>query len=329
VNTGNAKNDAIANGVGTAIMLLGKWKMAHDDKKAAQAASATNESSDVDADDSTQSAQLAAQAEAEQQRILNEASQILQQSNALMASNEAGAGPASPGSPPDSTAAIGALLDSGSAAPDSTSAINALLDSTDSQASSAVKTAKTVASLLGGNSEAGAQGASESALPPVPSIQTLDDQEAAETNAVGPDWSQGLANLKDQALSQIGSAVGSIDPVTALDPHLTDDDYLQKGAQAAMQSVLPEPNAAEATLGSVVQEKAIDIASDKVADTLTDSKDQLACSGQGSQVEQDGCMVFMAPTNIARGLYNYGTILVKRFGTMMTDVNTEIWGQPE
>ena len=168
---------------------------------------------------------------------------------------------------------------------------------------------------------------STAALPAVPSIQTLDDEEAAEANAVGPDWASGLANLKDQALNDIGSAINPLDPNSTL--HLDRDDYLQQGTQATIQSVLPESNGTDATLGSVVQDKVVGIASDKVADALTDKKDQLSCSGENSQIEQDGCMVFMSPTNIARGLYNYGTILVKRFGTMMTDVNTEMFEQPE
>jgi hypothetical protein len=164
-------------------------------------------------------------------------------------------------------------------------------------------------------------------LPALPSIQTLDDREAAEADAVGLDWSQGLTNLKDKALTQIGAATNPLDPNSAL--HLDEDDSLQRGTQAAIQSALPASNTAEATLGSVVQERAVAIASDKVADTLTEKKDELACSGQDTQVEHDGCMVFMSPTNIARGLYTYGTTLVGRFGTMMNNVNADMWGHPE
>lgn len=40
-------------------------------------------------------------------------------------------------------------------------------------------------------------------------------------------------------------------------------------------------------------------------------------------------MVFMAPTNLARGLYNYGTILVNRFDNMMTDVTRQLSGSPQ
>jgi hypothetical protein len=178
-NTGNARNDAIANGVGTAIMLLGKWKMAHDAKKAAQDEAATNETSDEDAGDSTHAAQVAAQAEAGQQRILNEASQILLESNALMASNEVDAGSASPGSSPDSTAAIGALLDSGPAAPDATSAISALLDTPDAANGDAPLNPTAAVSALLDTSD-GSQSGAPSSNPHTP-------QSSSMPTGAGPD----------------------------------------------------------------------------------------------------------------------------------------------
>jgi hypothetical protein len=156
---------------------------------------------------------------------------------------------------------------------------------------------------------------SAAGLPTIPSIQAIDDQEAEEANFLGADWDSAMAQAKDTALSQLKS---QFDP---LDPPLPNDDYLKSGAQATMQSLLPSTDESDVTLGSMVQDKAVDMASDKVADTLTESKDQLACSGQETQVDQNGCMVLMAPTNLGRGLYNYGKLLVNRFGTFMDSVN--------
>jgi hypothetical protein len=155
-------------------------------------------------------------------------------------------------------------------------------------------------------------------MPSIPSIQTIDDQEAEEANSLGADWGSAMSQSKDTALNQLKS---QFDP---LDPPLPNDDYLKSGAQATMQSLIPSRSESDVTLGSMVQDKAVDMASDKVADTLTESKDQLACSGQETQVDKNGCMVLMAPTNLGRGLYNYGKILVNRFGTFMDSVNQEM-----
>jgi hypothetical protein len=164
-----------------------------------------------------------------------------------------------------------------------------------------------------------AQGAQDgqpmTGMPSIPSVQTIDDQEVQEANSLGADWGRAVAQAKDITLSQLKS---QFDP---LDRTLLNDDYLKSGAQATMQGLLPSTGESDVTLGSMIQDQAVDMASDKVADTLTESKDQLACSGQATQVDQAGCMVLMAPTNLGRGLYNYGMILVNRFGTFMENVN--------
>jgi hypothetical protein len=314
-STGSVKGDIAMAG----LKGLLQWKLNHDAKK--DAASADSSGSDADADTASQAqdeaneaALVAAQAAARQQQLNDQAAQILTASNSLIASNDVGSAAI-----PSSSGAINLLLDSGFSTPDSTTAINALLDSpAPASGTGPLNPTAAINALLTPDQPV-------SNAPTIPSLQKLDDVETAEAGAVGPDWANGLANIKDQALQQLGSAINSSDPSSLLP--LDGDDYLKKGAETAIQSVVPSPNGEEATLGSVVQDKLVDIASDKVADTLTDEKDQLACSGKDSKIEQDVCMVYMAPTNISRGLYATGTLLVQRFGTLMTDVNTEVWGQ--
>ncbi len=312
-STGSVKGDIAMAG----LKGLLQWKLNHDAKKDAAGAGNNGSNGEEDAtsqaqDEANEAALVAAQAAARQQQLNDQAAQILTASNSLIASNDG-----APAGMPSSSAAINSLLDSGSSTPDSTSAINALLDSpTPASETGPLTPTAAVNALLTPED----QPASNTLM--TPNLQKLDDVETTEASAVGPDWASGLGNIKDQALQQLQSAS---DPSSLLT--VGGDDHLKKGAETALQSVIPNANGEEATLGSVVQDKLVDIASDKVADTLTDQKDQLACSGKDSKIEQDVCMVYMAPTNISRGLYATGTLLVQRFGTLMTDVNTEMWGQ--
>jgi hypothetical protein len=201
-NTGNAKADLALNGLG----LLMKWKMAHDAKKAGEDQPHDQSSNYSSPDDSA--AQLAARQAAEQQRLHNEAAQILQESNTLMASNDADAGLPLSNSSPDSTTAIGALLDSGTSSTDSTSAISALLDSTDEPNTSSVSTANTVASLLDSDSPAGQQAAVAS-LPEEEAQTTSPDAQALQT-AMTPPPSSPLAS----SFSASGDDPASTQPTT-------------------------------------------------------------------------------------------------------------------
>lgn len=312
-STGSVKGDLAMAG----LKGLLQWKLNHDAKKEAASAGDNGSPGEEDAasqaqDEANEAALAAAQAAARQQQLNNQAAQILTESNSLIASNDV-----VPSGIPSSSAAINSLLDSGSSTPDSTSAINALLDSPATSGGAGPTTPSAAVNALLAPEDQPA-----SSVATIPNLQELEDVETAEASGVGPDWVSGLANIKDQALQQLQSAA---DPSSLLP--LGEDDLLKKGAETAIQSVVPSPNGEEATLGSVVQDKLVDIASDKVADALTDQKDQLACSGKDSKIEQDVCMVYMAPSNIPRGLYVTGTLLVQRFGTLMTDVNTEISGQ--
>jgi hypothetical protein len=159
-STGSVKGDIAVAG----LKGLLQWKLNHDAKKDAQQQDTTDNAEAQAQRDADEAAQVSAQAAAEQQKLNNQAADILQQSNALIAANDAGAGLAPSTIPGNSTAAIGALLDSGSSAPDSTAAINDLLDSPSPDGSPATNTANAVAGLLDDTSQSTSQSASQAHL---------------------------------------------------------------------------------------------------------------------------------------------------------------------
>jgi hypothetical protein len=154
----------------------------------------------------------------------------------------------------------------------------------------------------------------------------MDSEEEQQAQLIGPDWADGLQNIQDRAKVLLPAPMD----LAAKAANLDADDVLSKGSTDVINSVIPKSNEAEATLGSAAQDVGVEFAGDKVADTLTDEKDKLACSGAGSEVESTGCMVLMTPSNLIRGAYGYGKLLVERYGKMMDAVNAEFFpGQPE
>jgi hypothetical protein len=308
-NTGNAKADAIFNGLG----LLIKWKMDHDAAK--NAPNSQQEPKDTSAEDT-----LRAQAE-EQQRINNEAAELLTEANSVQGSPV----PAQSAASPSST--IDALLDSSAQAPPNNvaSQVGNLLASSAPVQSIDPSTADAVASLLDPSDPtsdpSSGQADQQAALP---TLQQIDQQESEEATSAGQAWGDALSKIKDFAADEVRDLT---DPANLIASQLPDDDYLKSGAQETMKYLLPKETDSEVTLGSIVKDKVIDMASDKVADSLTDSKDDLACSGTDSDVDHAGCMVLLSPTNLARGFYNYGKILVSRLGTLMDTTNAALWGQ--
>jgi hypothetical protein len=305
-NTGNAKADLVMNGIG----LLLKWKMTHDANKNA---SPNSEPPTSAVGGASTAATESADAELKRERLNDEASQLLAEANSYA--------PAPESALPltlDAASTIGALLDSPPPPSNSNvaSQIGGLLDTPDSAPAMGTSIpGGSVAALLDSPVPANPMTAT---APVIPSIQDLDNQEVAQANSLGQDWGNALSQVKDAALNQLKS---QLDPVNILDSKLPNDDYLKSGAEATIKDLLPETSESEVTLGSFIQDKAVGIASDKVADTLTETKDQLACSGQNSEVDRAGCMVLMTPTNLARGLYNSGKMLVDRAGVMMDEVN--------
>jgi hypothetical protein len=132
----------------TGLGLLLNWAANRNAKKDAQDLPAEDSSDNQAQQEANQAALVAAQEAAEQQRLNDQAAQILQQSNVLLASNDATLGIASPTGAPNSTAVIGSLLDSDSTAPDSTSAINALLNAPDGTNGDAPTTSTAAVSAL-------------------------------------------------------------------------------------------------------------------------------------------------------------------------------------
>jgi hypothetical protein len=151
---------------------------------------------------------------------------------------------------------------------------------------------------------------------------------------MGPDWVSGLETLKDDALNglkvlvpspagQVISALGKGDPLTT--------DPLKQEITSVIRDVLPDASGsggADVTYGSIVRDRFISVGSDKVADTLSDMKDNTACSGADLQSESanSACMVLIAPTNLFRGLYSYGKLLVNRAGQMIDSIKSEFLG---
>jgi len=156
-STGSVKGDIAMAGLKGLI----QWKLNHDAQKdAQQQTTGTGDNAGRDDDVASQAqreadeaALVAAQATAAQQKLNNQAADILQQSNALLASNDAASGVPQPKSHGSSTAAIDALLDSGAPAPNSAAAVNALLSNSGSDDSPSRKTANAVAGLLDDNSK--------------------------------------------------------------------------------------------------------------------------------------------------------------------------------
>ena len=231
--------------------------------------------------------------------------------------------------PPSVASAIGTLLDTGSP-PSDAATIESILDDPVPDSNSR-GTAGQIADLLGNGK--GASGVTSSGMnqlqPTITSIASLNALEQKMAQAIGSDWAMGLKSLTDAALKQIAGVVPSPADAIAGVLDLDQDDYLKKGAEETMKSFLPETSEAESTLGSVIQDKAVSYAGDKMADTLTEAKDELACSNANSEVEHDGCMVLIAPSNLGRGLYNYGVLLVDRFGKMMDSVNADFKSQQQ
>jgi hypothetical protein len=295
-NTGNAKADLALNGLG----LLLKLKMAHDAQKAAEGQPQNQASNGAGQDDSA--AQLAAQQAAEQQKLNDEAAQILHESNTLLASN-AGAGPPLPDSSPGSTAAIGALLDSDTSTQDSSSAINALLDSPNDQNTPTSTTANAVASLLDSDSQADQSVAGASIQPtaqaPVPANLLPQNQQvnaALQDSVDQPDPSQtgSLAGMLQSAGQEVKDTLnGMVTSAKTLASDLMNDPVVQ-WATSDKGSLTTAPLPA--------QGDSADIATNKVyGQSVVGFGDLLKGLAGG-------------PAKFADGLYTYGTNMVNQMG---------------
>ena len=121
VNTGNAKADLVANGLG----LLLKWKLSHDANKSPTSAADSANAAKPN-DDAANEAAQAAQAEMARKQINDSANQLLAEASAYTIAP-------TPSAVPETNSAIGALFDSPAPAPDPSPSvsgqINNLLDS--------------------------------------------------------------------------------------------------------------------------------------------------------------------------------------------------------
>jgi hypothetical protein len=217
--------------------------------------------------------------------------------------------------PPGTTPTVNGLLDTDPPPPNSAAAVNSLLGG---EPGATPNSATAVNSLLGDPPGATAQ---PSHGPTIPSLATIDAAENAEAQSFGSDWASSLASLKDDALSELRKPVPN--PSDSVASLLDQNDPLKESVAAVIGSFLPQSNESEITLGSIVRDKFVDIASDKVADTLTDAKDEAACSSENSTVEHNACMVLMAPTNLGRS--SYGQILLNRTSQMLDSLQAEFF----
>jgi hypothetical protein len=223
--------------------------------------------------------------------------------------------------PPDANPSTDSPVDAVPPASNSAATVNSLLD--DSSAPAALSnSAAAVNSLLGDSTTEAPQPSPE---PAIPSLASIDTQENAEAQTLGSEWKNAFSSVEDETLSALKAAgPNALDAVAGA---VLPNDPLKAGAAASIQSFLPQSSASEFTLGSPIQDTLVSIAGEKVADTLTDAKDEAVCSGQNSDLESRVCMVWMAPTNLVRGLFNfgykYGKILVDRAGQMIDSAQAE------
>jgi len=318
----NPRAQAVGNLVGQVMSLL---MNRHSNQNAA--ADETQE------DPAIKAAELAA---AKQQQLNTDAANLLQQSDSLLASIN---GP-TPNStaPPNAAPNLDTLFDSGQPSITSTSAITALLGDSSQTGDANGDSTSTIAGLLsqpaGTGTSPGDNTSDPVQLPRDPataSLAAIDTEEGLEAQSMGPDWVSGLETLKDDALNGLKALVPSpagqvLSALEKDDPLITDP--LKQEITSVIRDVLPGAGGSDVTYGSIVRDRFISAGSDKVADTLSDMKDNIACSGADLQSKSahSACMVLMAPTNLFRGLYSYGKLLVNRAGQMIDSINSEFLG---
>jgi flagellar motor protein MotB len=308
----------MAQGVGAIAQLLAGRRAAREARDAEQ--SRQNQNDTAAQDNNIAEAEAAADAQrqkgiaeaeaaasaadAQRQKVNTNAADLLNQTSDVMTSMN---GPIGYSTDPNATVAVTSLLETPS--PSSTDTMGSLL-SDNRGASSATES---VASLLATPDR--------SVNPPVgnPSLQlpsglatvaALDQAEKDQAISLGPDWQNGIDGLKDRAVDTVKDKL-----MDKAFEKMGEVDLLEKGINVSLKA------APDFTLGSAVKDKLIDIASDKAADAISDAKDNLACSGNHTAVDHWGCMVFMTPLNLGRGLYAEEKMLVDRFGKLLDAAN--------
>ena len=285
--TGNSSQQ-LAQAVGD---LLGQWS-------AARAAKKEREAQQLQDRLEQESAQLAAESQAEDERA-HERAAFLADPTGYMA----------PGGTGSSQPATGSSGDSSDDLARQRAQLYALAHTPDPSGDSSAP--------AGTPSDSAGSAVGEPSTPDLAAINAEEDQLAQNA---GPDWLDGLHSLEDQALTNIQSAIKAAlpDPMDMMAKITGADagDTMSENANSIISGFMPKAEE-ESPLGALLQERGIDLASDKLADALSNTKDQLACSGSDSEVSRRGCMVLLTPSNIARGTYSYGTLLVERYSNMM------------
>jgi hypothetical protein len=154
-----------------------------------------------------QAARAQAQAAMRQQQLNADAADVLNQTNSLMASMNGPSG----ASPPDSTAALNALLGGNAAAGESTAAISLILDDDPQTSTGSASTTATIAGLLGSsptpqpapvnfviqNPQFAAAFAQSQNPPPDPRQAANLGDDLLDDKPVDPTWSDLVQGMKD------------------------------------------------------------------------------------------------------------------------------------
>jgi hypothetical protein len=259
-------------------------------------------------------AQAAAAEAARQQQINNDAANILQEANSLVAAN----GPPS-GLPhsSDSTTAVSALLGDGPASPDPAAAVTALLDGSPGATTTAV------AGLLDNNTVTDSDSAfptGDPAVTPDPPPTSADT--AQEFSAIVPpdpaiaEAIQSIPPSPPDGVFALSSEVDTPNP----SPSLT--DQIQDGLQGAISSVKQSITSVQATLGSLMNTPTAqtmsaiyDAFQGKVPlPTATDTPEQL---GQKSSAQSVVGFSSFIGTEPHKGLWDYWN---KNYDQTMGDI---------
>jgi hypothetical protein len=157
---------------------------------------------------------------------------------------------------------------------------------------------------------------------PLAVITQAEEQEAATLDTIFRDSFHDLVDnvdplvdftknyVKDKPQDTLAEALGAADP-------------LEKGISASLDAILPE---AETSIGSALRDTGLDFATSLAADAITNAKDELVCRNSDSAVNHWGCMVLMSSTNLTRGPYNNGKLLVERFRKLMEATQSVMQG---
>jgi hypothetical protein len=299
----------IAQSIGTIQQLIQARNAARDARHANE--QMQQDSSDNDSQDNSvaEAQAAAAAAQAQRQKINSDAASVLAQANSLSASLNTSYGQSAA---PNATSTISSLLDTSPTSSDSASAVTALLDSTGAQMGASVNPSTSMTTPDNQSNQALLQ------VPQgIPAIASIDGEENTQAESLGPDWHSGIEKLRDKATDWANDKVQD----TAIEA-MGEVDPLEKGINDSLRSQIGVPETVpNVTLGSMIKDGAINAASDKAADAISDSKDHLACSGATSAVDHWGCMVLLTPSNTLRGYWAEGKLLVDRFGKLMDATN--------